>query len=163
MIGTESKLWQHLRTEIAEQVPRAAFDRIESPITPGASDVHYVMKPWSGWIELKTAAWPRRINRGITLHSPFSLSQLGWLLMHHDRAHHLRSWLLIGIIGPRTWRNFLLCEPTPSTRLLAIRKATALELFLTLPGVYNIPDIKNVVARIRCNHENHHISAATSC
>ena len=148
MISTESKLWQHLVGEVEHQEPDAAFHRFESPITPGASDVHYVTAHWCGWIELKTAAWPRGKDP-LRLHSPFTLAQATWSLNHHAPQRHLRSWLLVGIIGPRTWKGFVLCNPANAVQLLNVRSSMPLQRFLLRVGVYHHVSIVDVVLRIR--------------
>ena len=57
MIGTESKLRQTL--DAASDDAKHTLTRIETSTIDGVSDVEYVASPWHGWIELKTANWPR--------------------------------------------------------------------------------------------------------
>lgn len=148
MIGTESRLWQMLRDNVGEHYADAHFARIESPITPGCSDVHYALQPWTGWIELKTASKPRP-HKPLSLHSPLTLAQASWLLHHRDTQNYQRSWLLIGLLGPRTWRGFLLVAPVPALKLLKVRKGEPFEDFLLRPEVYPLPTIKDVLKRIK--------------
>lgn len=115
--------------------------RIESPITPGASDVVYVGHKYHGWIELKTTQKPRP-RRPFSLHSPYTLTQNEWLLAHNDPKQSLRSWLLLGIIGPRTWRGFVLVDPKNSVALLQGRKGIPHEELINRPGVRQYETIK---------------------
>lgn len=143
MIGTESKLWK--RMTMADLVaPLPSLRRIESAITPGASDVVYTGRVNAGWIELKTSAWPRA-RRPFTLHSPFTIEQSRWLLSHDNPTHHLRSWILLGVIGPRTWQRFILFNPQDSIALLQGRKGVAHEILLRRHAVREFFSMEEVL------------------
>lgn len=149
MIGTESRLWQVMEHAVSQCYKDACFTRVESPITPGCSDVEYTrMGPWKGWIELKTANVPRA-RRGVRLHSPFTFAQAAWLLTHQNEKTWQRSWLLIGLIGPRTWRSFVLVDPVQALKLLSVRKSEAHEEFFARKGVHMLKSMKEVLLRIR--------------
>lgn len=150
MIGTESKLWALLDSNVSEHYRTAHFSRIESAITPGCSDIHYAMTPWAGWIELKTASPPRE-GKALALHSPFTFAQASWLLNNNETADHQRSWMLIGILGARTWKGFVLVQPVPALKLLKVRKGEAFDKFLLRAGVYQEHTMKDVLKRIRSN------------
>lgn len=120
MNGTESKLWRRM-AEMNEALgyPIRSLRRFESPITPGASDVEYVAKKYCGWIELKTCSMPRA-ERPFTLHCAFTVAQSEWLLSH-SMTKCQRSWLMLGVLGPRTWRRFILVDPENAIALIAGR------------------------------------------
>jgi len=92
--------------------------RIESPITPGASDVEYVSSHVQGWIELKTCDNPRK-GKQFYLHCSFTPAQGEWLMQHHAPERNLRSYMLLAVLGPRTWKEFLLLEPSCAMLLVA--------------------------------------------
>lgn len=146
MIGTESRLWEVLQGAAREA--RGRFTRIETAATSaGVADVEYVLLPWHGWIELKTCAPPRR-GRPFNLHCPFTISQCSWLVSHHAPAHRLRSYVLIGVTGPRTWSRFVLVSAPASTHLLATRKGLAHEKLLTAKGVWSATTLQGVIAAL---------------
>ena len=148
MIGTESKLWDSLNV-YSKDYPEAHLARVESPITPGCSDVEYTrLGPWNGWIELKTASRPRP-GKAFTLHSPFTFAQAAWLLTHQNEKARQRSWMLIGVLGMHTWKGFVLVEPTPALKLLSVRKSEPHEEFLRRKGVEWLGTMKDVLKRIR--------------
>ena len=132
MIGTEQRLWRIMKTE-TDLTPHK-FTRIETSTVEGVADVEYVAHPWQGWIELKTANLPR-IGRAFFLHSPFTLAQCSWLLAHDAPKYHMRSWLLLGLIGSRTWKGFVLFPATMTTHLLHVRKSPAHDWLLNRKGV----------------------------
>ena len=146
MIGTESKLWKRMTDVNAEGgwTRLRSLDRIESPITPGASDIVYSGRVNSGWIELKTASWPRA-GRAFTLHSPFTAAQSTWLLSHHNPAHNQRSYLLLGIIGPRTWREFILFDARTAVALLQGRAGVPHEKLLKRIGVRQFSSMSDLI------------------
>lgn len=145
MIGTETKLWQtlHKAADAAH-----LYTRIETSTAAGVADVEYVAAPWHGWIELKTCAVLRETSR-LTLESPYTLAQLGWLLKHHDPAHRLRSWLLVGFRGARTWREWWLLSPRASVALVHVRKAPSVREMRERKGIVygaTAQDVVNAVA-----------------
>ena len=148
MIRTESRVWQKLKT-YGDRF--TSLERVESPITIGCSDVSYVGPSTSGWIELKTCNWPAP-RKPIYLHAPFTLAQSNWLREHHDPEHNLHSYLLIAVVGARTWKEFLLIDPNPATFLLAGWRGMAHERLLTKRGVRRcatLDDVVNVVTNRR--------------
>ena len=151
MIGTESRLWEVLKASVARFPGR--FTRIESGTVDGISDVEYILPPWHGWIELKTLHWPRK-GRPFSLHCPFTLSQCSWLLDHHRPADNLRSWLLLGVVGPRTWARFILIRAPLTTHLLEIRQGPPHEWLLGLDGVRDSRQMSGVIATLRGHREN---------
>ena len=129
MSGTESALWEHL-LRAAGRKPAQAFvkslARIETGSTRGGvSDVEYVIDRWHGWVELKTASVVREDSL-LSLHCPFTLQQYQWLVTHHAPADRMRSWLLIGRMGPRTWLEWFLLPPSASVQFLHVRKPPTL-------------------------------------
>lgn len=145
MIATEAKLWRHMCNEIHFDW---TFDRIESPITPGASDVTYVSSEASGWVELKTAKWPRP-GKPLRLRCEFSIAQASWLLAHHKPHLKLNSYLLIGILGPTTWARFLLCDAPAALIFMEGRPRVALDQILSSTGVHDFCSISAAITRIR--------------
>lgn len=146
MIGTETKLWKHLQQR-GELLGSECFDRIESPITPGASDVTYAGALFSGWIELKTAAMPRPGNP-LKLKCEFTMNQFIWLINHHDSKKHLQSWVLIGFPGSSAWRGFCLVSAPVASFLLEDRRISFCD-FLKRSGVYFDKSIATTLQRIR--------------
>lgn len=124
------------------------FDRIESPITPGASDTTYVGDGASGWVELKTAKWPRP-GKPLRLRCEFSIGQAQWLVSHHKPTINLHSYLLIGIIGPATWSRFLLCDAHAALMFMEGRERRPLDKVLNHKGIYNFAFITDVLTKIR--------------
>lgn len=141
MIGTEAKLWTTLSKH--EELFNS-LSRIESPITPGASDVEYVCAASSGWIELKTCNAPR-LGKHFYLHAPFTPAQANWLLTHHAPAQSLYSYLLLAVLGPRTWKEFLLIEPQQALLLVAGWKGVTNEDLRSRPGVYQCKTLNDVL------------------
>ena len=141
MIGTESKLWKSLSQHNEEFI---SLERVESPITPGVSDVEYVARDRSGWVELKTCHAPRPGKR-FTLHSPLTTAQVKWLLNHHTPTQHLYSYLLLAVLGTSTWKEFLVVEPSQSVLLVAGWKGVANEELRARPGVWSCTKIQDVV------------------
>lgn len=139
MIGTEQKLWQRMR----DTAPKALeMTRIETPTRAGVSDVEYVVRGGvHGWIELKTSSTKNESSL-LTLHTPLTLQQLTWLLSHHNPKTHLCSWLLIGFLGPRTWRMFMLVPPKHATGLLHMRRAPLLHDLLRRPEVSTFTNVR---------------------
>lgn len=124
MIGTEKALWRALSN--ASQ-PRDLFTRIETGATaPGVSDVEYVLRDTGqhGWVELKTFATDRD-DKSISLHAPFTFAQASWLLSHHMPEHRMYSWLLLGRLGPRTWKELILVPPDIAVTKLMMGRRTA--------------------------------------
>lgn len=121
-----------------------SMHRIESGITPGASDVEYAAHVFHGWIELKTAAQPRK-GKPYALHCAFTTTQSEWLLQHNDTKQYLRSWLLLGIIGPRTWREFILIDPNNAIALLQGRTGIAHEELLVRAGVHQYASMRGLI------------------
>lgn len=145
MIGTESKLWDSLK-----RVAEKDCTRIETNIAAGVSDVDYVRPNFHGWIELKTAHQPRP-GRPYSLHCPFTLAQCTWLNRHHKPFQGLRSWVLLGIQGTRTWAKFILIPAPLTTHILQSRKAPAHEWLLKRKGVHELQDIREVMTVIDGN------------
>lgn len=113
MIGTEKRLWATLKaTNEKSEDARMKMTRIETSTVTGVSDIEYVSPKtgWHGWIELKTSS-TKKLDAAIRLHHPLSLQQLAWLVSHNAPQYHLRSWLLVGFLGARTWREFALLAP----------------------------------------------------
>lgn len=127
MTGTETALWRALSKA---QQPRDLFTRIETGGTVGGvSDVEYVLRASGhhGWIELKTFSTDDD-TRAIRLHSPFTFPQASWLLAHHMPERKLISWLLLGRLGPRTWRELILVPPDIAvTHLMSGRRTASVE------------------------------------
>ena len=127
MIGTETALWRALR---GARERRDLFTRVETGETAsGVSDVEYVLRASGhhGWIELKTFS-TERDDRTIRLHSPFTFPQASWLLSHHMPERKLISWLLLGRLGPRTWRELILVPPDIAvTHLMSGRSMASVE------------------------------------
>lgn len=144
MIGTESKLWEALDSHAPNE---STFTRIETITRLGVSDVEYALKPWHGWIELKTSS--SRRNGRLTLHSAFTLPQAQWLAVHHDPKHHMRSWLLIGFLGPRTWREFMLLPPNAAIHLVHVRKAPSYIMMRGHKGVVTCSTMDEVIATLK--------------
>jgi hypothetical protein len=144
MIGTESKLWQSM-SRYREQFK--SLTRIESPIVCGIPDVEYVSPFAHGWIELKTASPPLK-GKKYFLHSYFTLAQSSWLLSHHQPTNNLRSYLLLGVLGPRTWRRFVLLEPNAALLLVKGWVGIPHEELESRPGVIVTRSIEEVMARI---------------
>ncbi len=145
MIDTEAKLWAKLD---AATKSRGLFTRIETSTVAGVSDVEYVMEPWCGWVELKTCNHPRP-GKPYSPHSEFTLSQASWLLAHHNTRFYQSSWLLMGVIGPLTWREYILLEPTQALMLLRGRKIVSGEnLCRWTKGVYVCKTMDDVVDQL---------------
>lgn len=144
MIGTETKLWKTLSAAAEES---QVYTRIETSTATGVADVEYVASPWHGWIELKTCEVLRETSR-LTLESPYTLAQLGWLLTHHDPAHHLRSWLLVGFRGARTWREWWLLSPRASAALVHVRKAPSVQEMRSRKGIVRAATAQDVVKAV---------------
>jgi hypothetical protein len=147
MIGTEQRLWKVLKRS-ADAVKKDSFTRIETATVDGVSDVEYVLYPWHGWVELKTVTWPRQ-GKPFSLHTPFTLAQCTWLLNHDNVGLHMRSWLLIGVVGARTWKRFILVPANLSTFLLHVRKAPAHEKLLGMAGIISADNTDDIVYQIR--------------
>ena len=144
MNGTESRLWDKMKEHDAVL---KSLRRIESPITPGASDVEYVGARQHGWIELKTAAQPRK-GRPYSLHCDFTVAQSEWLLAHDHPPTNLRSFLLIGILGPRTWREFVLIDARNSIALIKGRDGVPHEELLKRKGVDVFVVMRQLIDRL---------------
>ena len=149
MIGTESKLWK-----ILDQASQDAgvFTRIETSTAVGIADVEYVAQPWHGWLELKTASMPRA-GKPFSLHSPFTIAQCSWLVSHNAPRHFLRSWVLIGVIGARRWKQFILLPAQHTVHLIHVRKSPAHEWLLKRKGVFYSTAIQDIVASIQREKE----------
>ncbi len=147
MIGTETKLWRHILNGVSDPT-LIELDRIESPITPGASDVTYVCPNGSGWIELKTAKWPKAA-RPLRLNHEFSFEQAQWLLRHHKPSIHLRSWLLVGFAGKSSWEKFLLLDAYGALVLIDGRPSREMTFILKNSGAFMYDSIDIVLTRIR--------------
>lgn len=149
MNGTEARLWKVLSGAANANGYEDSFTRVESSTVDGISDVEYVIKgkPWHGWIELKTVNMPL-MRRPFSLHTPFTLAQMAWLIRHDDHAHYLRSWLMLGVIGARTWKYFVLVPAKLSIYFVNVRKGTPHEILLSMPGVLITNDIKEVLTTI---------------
>ncbi len=155
MIGTERALW---RTLSAASDPRDQLTRIETGVTmTGVSDVEYVFRTTGhhGWVELKTFAIERD-DRPFTLHSPFTFAQASWLLLHHMPEHKLVSWLLLGRLGPRTWKEFILVPPDIAvTRLMEGRRRPTVDKLVaartrsTPQTIFRCRDAKEVLHVMR--------------
>jgi len=126
VIGTEQKLWEAMRRECPQGLKLA---RIETATHDGVADVEYVSRTASGWIELKTSSAVRTLR----LHHPLSVQQMQWVIEHHAPTRNLRSYVLIGILGPRTWRGLVLLEPPAIAFVVKGRKTTALAKVLAHP------------------------------
>lgn len=146
MIGTESKLWENLQN--AAKGTSCHMTRIETSTCNGVSDVEYVTDNWHGWIELKTCSIQRDTSL-FTLHSPYTTAQAQWLIDHHDPDKNLRSWLLIGRIGSRTWKEYILIPPRQSIVCLHIRKASRATTVFGKPGVIRCLDSHSVIEVLR--------------
>jgi hypothetical protein len=142
MISTESKLWRSLKERHEHEFK--ALERLESPITLGCSDVIYRATRAAGFIELKTCNTPPR-GKPFYLHSPFTLAQSTWLCSFHNPKQSLYSYLLIAVIGVRTWKEFLLIEPQSAMFLLAGWRGVAHEKFLKKRGIFRCEQLENVV------------------
>lgn len=142
MIGTESKLWENL--ERAAKGTDCTMNRIETTTRNGVSDVEYVTPEWHGWIELKTSS-AQRDNSLLTLHTPYTSQQLQWLLDHDDRDHSLRSWLLIGRVGVRTWKEYLLMTPRASVMCMQFRKVSRVSDVYDKQGVIRCATAHEVI------------------
>ena len=127
MIGTEAALWRALR---GARTRRDLLTRVETGETAsGVSDVEYVLRSSGhhGWIELKTFSTDNE-TRALRLHSPFTFAQASWLLSHHIPERKLVSWLLLGRLGPRTWRELILVPPDiAATHLMSGRSMASIE------------------------------------
>ncbi len=144
MIGTESKLWRSM-SRYREQFK--SLTRIESPIVCGIPDVEYVSPFANGWIEIKTASPPLK-GKKYFLHSYFTMAQCSWLLSHHQPSNNLRSYLLLGVLGPRTWRRFVLLEPKAALLLVKGWVGIAHEELETRAGVIVARSMDEVMGRI---------------
>lgn len=148
MISTESKLWKLLRQTVKAACPEHKYTRIETGGTvEGVSDIEYAAFPWRGWIELKTAIWPRP-GRPFRLQSAYTLAQCSWQVSHHDLASNLRSWVLIGIVGIRTWRSFILIPAPLTTHLIQGRKNLPHERLLSFPGILCKQHLRDVLHHV---------------
>lgn len=124
---TEAALWKYIK--------RDGMARVETGMTAaGVSDVEYVLGTWHGWVELK-AVLPPRVRKPYTLHTPFTVPQLQWLVRHHIPRQRLRSWLLLGVAGAQTWRELVLLPPPQAVHLLNVRTPVAHEFINGRPGV----------------------------
>lgn len=136
MIGTESKLWQLTKSTIERQGLKDTYrlTRVESGATKaGISDVEYVVPRWHGWVEYKVSS--SRASGKVILHHAFSLSQWEWLLHHHEPAMRMRSWVLIGFTGVRSWREFMLVPAPAAGLLLHVREAPTFTKLENTAGV----------------------------
>lgn len=146
MIGTESKLWETL--ERAAKGTDCNMNRIETTTRNGVSDVEYVTPKWNGWIELKTSSAMKDSSK-LTLHCPYTSWQLQWLLDHDKPTRNLRSWLLIGRIGSRTWKEFLLLPPRLSVACLQFRKVPRIDKLCETKGVIRCADAHEVIHTLK--------------
>lgn len=146
MIGTESKLWANLQN--AAEGTACHMTRIETSTCSGVSDVEYVTDNWHGWVELKTSSAQRETSL-FTLHSPYTTAQAQWLLDHHDPTKHLRSWLIVGRTGPRTWKEYVLIPPRHSVICLHIRKASRMLDVFSKQGVIRCATPEAVIQVLR--------------
>lgn len=146
MIGTESKLWENLQN--AARGTPCHMTRIETSTANGVSDVEYVTENWHGWIELKTCSVQRDTSL-FTLHCPYTTAQAQWLIDHHDLGKSLRSWLIVGRIGSRTWKEYILIPPRESVICLHIRKASRLSEVFKKQGVMRYKTPQEVIAALR--------------
>lgn len=133
MISTEKRLWQVIKRG-AKKHPTHKYTRIETVTVDGVSDVEYSAPPWHGWLELKAANMPG-VGRPFRLHSDFTLAQCSWLIAHHTPRNRIRSWMLIGIIGKRTWQGFVLISAPLTTHLIKGRKGCPHEQLFSYDGV----------------------------
>jgi hypothetical protein len=146
MIGTESKLWDNLQN--AAKGTSCNMTRIETSTCNGVSDVEYVTSNWHGWIELKTSSAQRETSL-LNLHTPYTSAQLQWLLDHHDVERHLRSWLVIGRVGVRTWREYLLIPPRESVICMQFRKVSRVIDVQQKHGVIRCATAHDVIAALQ--------------
>lgn len=124
MIGTEKALWRALSNASG---PRDLLTRVETGMTAGGvSDIEYVFRTTGhhGWLELKTFATDRD-DRPISLHTPFTFAQASWLMAHHMPELKMYSWLLLGRLGPRTWKELILVPPDIAAVKLMMGRRTA--------------------------------------
>jgi hypothetical protein len=141
MIATENKLWSGLKKFEDEF---KSLQRVESPITPGASDVEYVTTRRSGWIELKTCHMPRPGKR-FSLHCPLSTTQVEWLLTHHNPSQSLHSYVLLAVMGKTTWQEFVVVEPQIAVFLVAGWKGLPHEELRQKFGFWSCLELRQVV------------------
>jgi hypothetical protein len=146
VISTEQRLWQVVKKQ-TDKLPAVTYTRIETGTIDGVSDIEYVAPPWCGWIELKTARMPRA-GKPFSLQSDFTLLQCDWLLRHHVLSQRLRSWVLLGVVGQRTWKEFVLFPAPLTTYLLRARKGPAHEWLLARKGVVCCGAIREAIAAI---------------
>lgn len=140
MIGTENKLWDNIGR--AAKGTDCNMNRIETTTRDGVSDIEYVAqgkrkKVWHGWIELKTSSAQKDSSK-LTLHTPYTPAQVQWLLDHDNPEQNMRSWLLIGRVGVRTWKEYLLITPRASVMCMQFRE------------VPRVADVYNKQGVIRC-------------
>jgi len=155
MIGTEKALWRSL-SKASE--PRDLLTRIETGETAsGVSDIEYVFRHTGrhGWVELKTFSTDRN-DKPITLHTPFTFGQASWLLAHNIPEQKLFSYLLLGRLGPRTWREmFLVPADIAVTKMMMKRRPLTVDLLMaartTLPPyrVLRCADAREVLGVLR--------------
>ena len=146
MIGTEQKVWEGLR-KAAEQIDgRFTLTRIETLTRVGVSDVEYASSHAHGWVEIKTSS--SRETGNLVLHHPFSIAQQQWLSLHHDPKRYLHSWLLVGVLGARTWRELLLLPPAVSIQLVHVRPAPLYEHIMDDARVVRCKDMHQVARAI---------------
>lgn len=149
MIGTETALWKKL-AQAKEQLPRGdgySLTRIETDTALGVSDVEYRTKRFHGWIELKTTS-VKRPDSKLILHCPYTLAQYRWLSDHQNTLFYLRSWLLIGRTGPRTWQEWIMIPPEPSVKLLSVRVAPTLRSVLDAESTIRCKDATEVLRQL---------------
>jgi hypothetical protein len=78
------------------------------------------------------------------LHSPFTPAQSAWLFDHHQPAYNLRSYMLLGVLGSRTWSEFLLLEPKAALLLVAGWRGVTQEEMRKREGVHILPTVDEV-------------------
>jgi hypothetical protein len=149
--GTEKALWTRLQGVALETSSRTEtgmhFTRIECSSALGVSDVEYVMLPRHGWIELK-AATSKGDSKPLRLHEPFKATQAQWLISHHSPANNLHSFLLVGIMGQREWKEYLVLTARASLALLHRRLAPTYGTLKQTPGVVHCTNMKSVLRAI---------------
>ncbi len=146
MIGTESKLWENL--ERAAKGTDCNMNRIETITRNGVSDVEYVTPTCHGWIELKTSS-AQKENSLLTLHTPYTSQQLQWLLDHDNPKKNMRSWLLIGRTGSRTWKEYLLLTPRASVICMQFRKVSRISEVYLRNGVIRCATAHEVIQALK--------------
>lgn len=147
MGATEGAMWKVLAAA-AKSIP-GRYTRIETGDTAlGVSDIEYVTPNFHGWVESKVLMTSRDTST-FMFGTPYSSTQLLWLLEHHNPKRCLCSWLLVG--KPKRlalgWDKWFLIPAPITSRLLSTHRPTIGEV-VQWPEISVLSSPEEVIYRL---------------